>query len=135
MIQEKMTSLDVIEEYMDLLNFRIQQLSTDLTEREPKKGHETEWERVKEKRRLLIDLYKRLDTERFQPEKADREKLYEIIAYALRHSLNIHVNKAGTARWIVTLMAAPGDEEKRHGIRIELDGNASNKRVISHSFF
>lgn len=131
----KPTQADVVEEYIDLLNFRIQQLSTDLTERVPKKGYETEWERTKEKRRLLIDLYKRLDAERFQPEKEDQEKLYEIIAYALQHSLNIHVNKAGTARWIVTLMAAPDNEEKRHGIRIELDGNASNKRVVSHSFF
>lgn len=135
MTQEKMTLLDVVEECIDLLNFRIQQLSTDLTERAPKKGYETEWERTKEKRRLLINLYKRLDAERFRPEKEDREKLYEIIAYALQHSLNIHVNKAGTARWIVTLIAAPDNEEKRHGIRIELDGNASNKRVISHSFF
>lgn len=134
-MQEKMTPLDVIAEYMDLINFQVQQMSTDYTERVPKEGREAEWKRAKEKRDILIDIYKRLDAEQFQPEKQDKEKLYDIIAYTLQHSLAIHINTSGTSRWKVTLLAAPDGGEKRHGIEIEIDGRGWHKRVVSYSFF
>lgn len=126
--------LETIRQYADLVAFRIKQVSTDFTETEPAEGYEAEWHNAKKKMRILSDIYKHLEIEMFSPKPEDREKLYRIIANVLENSITVHVSQTGTARYEVTLFAAP-DGKIRHGISIVLEGSGSAKKVVNHSFF
>lgn len=125
---------EVIRQYVDLVSFRIAQISTDFTEAAPLEGYEAEWDHAKKTIRVLTDIYKRLETDRFSPEPEDKEKLYDIIANVLESDIAVHVNQTGTCRYEVMLFAVP-DGKIRHGISIVLEGRGPVKKVISHSFF
>lgn len=129
-----MRQTGVIQEYADLVGFRIKQLSTDFTETVPLKGFENEWKRAKETLSVLADIYKKLEADQFQPEPEDKEKLYDIIANVLQSNITVHVDKAGLTREIITLYSVP-NRDARHGIRIEMEGTGSVRKIINHSFF
>ena len=133
-MRQKMKPTEVIHQYADLVDFRIKQLSTDSTKTVPLEGFEKEWERAKETLCILADIYKRLETDQFKPEPKDEEKLYDIIANILLSNLTVHVDKTGINREIVTLLSVP-DGDIQHGIRIEIEGTGSVRKIISHSFF
>lgn len=130
----EISSLSVIEECIDWVDCRIQQISTGPKESVAKAGYEAEWDRLRKKRIILLGIYKRLETDEYHPAKKDREKLYDIIAHTLQSSLRVHIEPVGMARWQVTLLAVPGDDQQ-HGIRIDVDGEGWHKRIIGHSFF
>lgn len=126
--------LEVINQYADLVGFRIGQLSTDFTETVPREGFEGEWERAKAAMAVLADLYKRVEADQFRPEPEDKEKLYGIIANVLASNITVHINKVGSDRQIVTLHSVP-DGDTQHGIQVEMKGTGPVRTIINHSFF
>lgn len=133
-MQQKMKQTEVIHQYADLVGFRIGQLSTDFTETVPLEGCESEWKKAKETLHTLGDIYSRLETDQFEPEPDDKEKLYDIIRHVLQSDLTIHIKKLGSKRETITLFSVP-DGNVRHGIKIEVKVSGSVRKIINHSFF
>ena len=131
----KQLSLSIgIGSSIELLFFRLEQISVDHKGTEPKEGYGEEWERVKDTQGALLEIYKRLDTDNLMQELDEKEKLYDIIAYVLQCSGTLFLDRKENGQLFVTLDGVP-DGQIRHSLELVLEGNDHRKSIISYRFF
>lgn len=127
-----MTRLDCLQEYADLIDFRITQLSVD-SDLKPIAGYEIEHEHLKEKLSLIAGIYRDICRIDNAPRGNDKEVLLEIIENTLEVSGSGSIEKVDDNRYKV-LLFANRVTETRKGIELDISTIGRGFHIKDYKF-